>query len=90
MQSLAEMLQQLLCDSIVPLPVELFLKLHTNARLCYANGIRFPYSVPAPPSSHSHLDLPCQEIAAVASFLSRASQKTFPFLEGKGQLAVAN
>lgn len=80
------MLQQLLCGNIVLLSVELFLKLHTNARLCYAKVIRFPYSVPAPPSSHSHLGLPCQEIAAVVSLLSTAGQKTFPFPEGKGQL----
>lgn len=81
------MLQQLLCDSIVLLPVELFLKPHTNARLCFAKGITFPYSVPAPSSSHSHLGLPRQDIAAVVSLLCRTSQKTFP--EGKQQLAVA-
>jgi len=84
------MLQQLLCDSIVLLPVELFSKLHTDARLCYGKGIRFPYSVPAPSLSHSCLHLPCQETEAVVSLLCRAGQKTFPFPEGKRQLAVAN
>lgn len=82
------MLQQLLCGSDVLLPVGLFLKLHINARLQYAKGIKFPYSVPAPLSSHSHLGLPCQEIAAVVSLLCRAGQKIFPSSEEMEQLAV--